>query len=53
MKKEYGSFEQCIFCGKWGEHVGIISNAKDEETYCPYCMKTQKEAIENGNRILS
>lgn len=42
----FGTFSKCLFCGLWGEIVGLLSNAKDDETYCPYCMKTQKEARE-------
>jgi len=45
MKKvRFGTFEQCIFCGIFSEFVGILQNAKDCESYCPFCGKTQKQA---------
>lgn len=42
--KKIGTFEQCTFCGTFSEFVGILENAKNNETYCPFCMTTQKQA---------
>lgn len=52
MKKvRIGTFEQCIFCGVFSEFVGILQNAKDNESYCPFCQKTQKQARKLNKRI--
>jgi len=38
--------ETCIFCHKSSEFIGLLENANDDESYCPFCGATQLEAAE-------
>jgi len=38
--------DTCIFCHKSSEFIGLMEDANDDDSYCPFCGATQLEAAE-------
>jgi len=36
---------KCMFCGHESYMVGLLQVTTHNETYCPFCMHTQEEAM--------